>query len=74
MEPEDQELLYDMITVNGAKLMRLPGHEIAVGNAANLVVLQDDSVREALTHHREPRYVIFHGRVTAESTSSSKLI
>ncbi len=74
MEPDDQELLYDMITVNAAKLMRLPTHQIAVGNAANLVILQDDSVREALTHHREPRYVIFEGRVTAESTSSSNLV
>ena len=74
MEPEDQELLYDMITLNGAKLMRFPEHRIAVGNEANLVVLQDDSVREALTHHREPRYVIFKGRVTAQSTSTSELV
>ena len=74
MEPSDQELLYDMITVNGAKLMKLPEHLIAVGNEANLVVLQDDSVREALTTHREPRYVIFKGTVTAESTSASMLI
>ncbi len=74
MEPEDQELLYDMITLGGAKLMRLPEHRIAVGNEASLVVLRDDSVREALTHHREPRYVIFRGQVTAESTSESKLV
>lgn len=74
MEPSDQELLYDMITLNGAKLMRLPEHRIAVGNEASLVVLQDDSVREAFTHHREPHYVIFKGAVTAESTSTSQLI
>tara|TARA_B100000686_G_scaffold241874_1_gene250557 strand:- start:2619 stop:3836 length:1218 start_codon:yes stop_codon:yes gene_type:complete len=74
MEPEDQELLYDMITLNGAKLMRLPEHRIAVGNEASLVVLQDESVREALTHHREPRYVIFKGEVTAQSTSESRIV
>ena len=74
MEPEDQELLYDMITLNGGRLMRLPEHRIAVGNEASLVVLQDESVREALTHHREPRYVIFKGEVSAESTSESRIV
>ena len=74
MEPEDQELLYDMITLKGARLMRLPEHRIAVGNEASLVVLQDESVREALTHHREPRYVIFKGEVTAQSTSESRIV
>ena len=74
MEPADQELLYDMITLAGARLMRLPEHRIALGNEASLVVLQEDSVREALTCHREPRYVIFKGRVTAESTHESRLV
>ncbi len=70
MDPSDQEMLYDMITVNPAKLLRLPGHKIAAGNEANLVVLHDDSLREAYTHHREPRYVIYKGRLTAESETS----
>ena len=73
MDAADQQLLYDMITVNPGKLLRLPEHRIAPGNEANLVVLHNDSIREALTHHREPRFVIYRGRVVAESECSHKL-
>ena len=73
MDPNDQEMLYDMITVNPAKLLRLAEHKIAVGNEANLVVLHNDSLREAYTHHREPRYAFYKGRLTAESETSHKL-
>jgi|TARA_B100000959_G_scaffold285891_1_gene362272 cytosine deaminase len=67
MDSGDQELLYDMITVNPAKLLRLPEHKIAVGNEANLVVLHHESLREAYAHHSDPRYVIYKGHLTAES-------
>ena len=73
MDPNDQEMLYDMITVNPAKLLHLPYHKIAAGNAANLVVLHNDSLREAYTHHLEPRYAFYKGRLTAESEISHKL-
>ena len=73
MDAADQELLYDMITVNPAKLLRLSGHSIGAGNEANLVMLHGDSLRAAYTHHREPRYVIYRGRLTAESETSHTL-
>lgn len=73
MDAADQELLYDMITVNPAKLLRLSGHSIGTGNEANMVVLHGDSLRAAYTHHREPRYVIYRGRLTAESETSHTL-
>jgi cytosine/adenosine deaminase-related metal-dependent hydrolase len=41
---QDQELLYDMITVGPAKIMALPSHCISVGSAAKLVILKDHSL------------------------------
>ena len=73
MDAADQELLYDMITVNPARLLRLSGHSIDTGNEANMVVLHGDSLRAAYTHHREPRYVIYRGRLIAESETSHTL-
>lgn len=68
MTPADWSLLFDMITVNPAKIMRLPPHAIAPGNAADLVVLEGASMREALTWHAEPRWYIRNGRLLTESS------
>lgn len=72
MSPPDQELLYDMCTVNPAKLLRLPEHRIAPGNAADCVILQERTMREAFTTHAEPRFVIRSGRLVCESTPSRR--
>ncbi|MDJ0924013.1 MAG: amidohydrolase family protein [Acidimicrobiia bacterium] len=63
MTEPDMELLYDMITVNPARAIGHQDHEMAVGNVANLVVLEGDSVREALRFHAAPRVVVSHGRL-----------
>jgi cytosine/creatinine deaminase len=57
------ETLYDMITTHPARAINLAGHEIAVGNAANLVVLGQPDVVEALRFHAPPRAVVSHGRL-----------
>ncbi len=68
MSPDHQELLYDMITIGPAQVIGLPRHRIAVGNVADLVVLQEKTLREALTTHAEPRYVIRSGQVVCETS------
>lgn len=70
----EMEQLYDMITINGAKAMNIKNFGLAVGNDANLVVLQQDNVVDALRHHAAPRYVISHGKLVAESKLESTLI
>lgn len=55
--------LYDMVTVDAARSINVADHRIAVGNAANLVVLDQPNELEALRFHAPPRYVISHGRV-----------
>lgn len=59
------DTLYDMATVNGARLMRLPGYGLAEGARADLVVLGAPSVGEAY-RTQPPRLAVLHaGRVVA---------
>jgi cytosine deaminase len=59
---DDMEILYDLITTNGAKAMGIKDFELKEGNPANLVVLNASSIWEALTEHEEPLYVIKDGK------------
>ena len=61
MAEEDMEFLYDAVTINPADAIGLQGHRLAVGNTANLVVLEGDTVAEALRFHAAPRAVVSHG-------------
>jgi cytosine deaminase len=67
MTPQDRELLYDMITVNPAKIMRIPEYGLEAGKPANLVVLNAEGLREAFVYHSEPVYVIRNGAVSCET-------
>ena len=60
---EDMEKLYDMITVDVATAMGIKDFELAVGNQANLVVLQDENVLEAFRNHQPVEHLISHGQV-----------
>ncbi len=62
----DIETLYDMATVNGARLMRLPDYGLEVGRRADLVVVEAPSVQEAYRTQPPRRFVIHDGRVVAE--------
>ena len=69
----DMETLYDMITVNGARLMNVKNFGLKEGNNASLVVLGTNSVLEALRAQEAPRYVISKGKVVAETESVTKI-
>ncbi|CAN5846593.1 amidohydrolase family protein [soil metagenome] len=71
--PMAMEHLLDMVTVHGARALRLDGHGIAVGAAADLVVLDGDDARAVLATHRPPRQVISGGRVVATSQMTSEV-
>jgi cytosine deaminase len=55
--------LYEMITTRAAEAMNLRNYGLEVGCAANLVVLDQPSVGEALRFHTQPAAVISHGRL-----------
>jgi cytosine deaminase len=71
---EALERLYDSITTTAARVMGIEGHELRSGGNADLVVLDGRTVREVLTRHSAPRYVVHGGRLVAETETSSRLL
>jgi cytosine deaminase len=65
MSKQDRETLYDMITVNAAKAMRISDYGLALGNAADLVVLDAQNLRDALAYHSAPLHVMKRGVVSS---------
>lgn len=61
--PEEMETLYDMVTILPARGMGLLGHNLQVGAQANLVILDQPNVNEALRFHEAPACTISHGKV-----------
>ncbi len=59
---EEMNILYDLITTKAAQALGIDGHELTEGGKANLVVLEDENVAEALRNHGTPRYVIREGQ------------
>ena len=57
----DVEKLYDMITVDAATAINLPGFRLTEGAVADLVVLNQPDVIEALRFHEPPAHVIKNG-------------
>jgi len=70
MTREDREVLYDMITLNPAKIMKLADYGMAPGKAANLVILDAEDSRQALASHSEPLVVIRNGILHSETHSN----
>lgn len=63
----DLDTLYDLVTVAGAKAINVADYGLAPGCIANLVVLGQQDVTEALRFHAAPRHVISHGRLVDQS-------
>lgn len=59
----DMEKLYDMITVDAARAIGLKNFKLEEGAKANLVVLNEENLRETIRNHGEPLYVISHGKL-----------
>jgi len=60
---EEMDILYDMVTTEAAKAMGIANFKIEPGAQANLVVLDEPNVQEALRYHRAPVHVISHGQL-----------
>ncbi len=60
---QDIDTLYKMATVEAARCMGLKDFQLKVGSEANLVVLSQPSVIEALRFHEAPLYIISHGKL-----------
>jgi cytosine deaminase len=67
------DTVFDMVTVNAARALRLPRYGLAAGDAGDLLVWDAATVKEALTRQRPPAWVIRAGKVVAHTTTSSEL-
>ncbi len=65
------ERVFDSVTTMAARVLGIADHRLEVGGNADLVVLDGSSLREALTRHSAPRYVVASGRIVAESTAAT---
>jgi cytosine/creatinine deaminase len=65
--PKELETVFDMITVNAARAMRLDGYGIEPGSRADLVLLDAQTVHEALREVPPRRLVFYGGKLVAES-------
>jgi len=59
---DDLEILYDLITTNAARALSIAEFGLKEGNRANLVVLNAQSIAEALRDHDPPLHVIKEGK------------
>lgn len=59
----EMDVLYDMVTTEAAKCIGLKDFHLKEGSPANLVVLDEPNVLEALRNHAAPAWVISHGHL-----------
>lgn len=60
--PQDMEILYDLITTRAAQALGIKEFGLKAGNKADLVVLNAETVWEAIWNHEAPLHVIKSGR------------
>lgn len=58
---EELEILYDLITTNAALALNIPNYGLKEGGNADLVILNANSVWEAIWNHEAPLHVIKDG-------------
>lgn len=72
--PQEIETVFDMMTINAAKVLRLEDYGLEPGKRADLVILDCTSVRDAIRLRPDRLYVIKEGRVTATNKTERTLI
>jgi cytosine deaminase len=65
--PNEIEAVFDFVTKNAAKAMRLDGYGIEVGNSADLNVLAEGTVHHVLRIQQAPAWVLKRGRVLVQN-------
>ncbi len=71
--PSEIEMVFDMMTFNAAKTLGVTDYGIEVGRRADLVVLDTETVWEALRLQPARLYVIKEGKIVAENRFERKL-
>ena len=69
--PSELETVFDMITTNPARALRLPDYGIEPGARADLVLIEATNVRDAFRLLPPRRAVFLGGRLVAESSATA---
>ncbi|HID90551.1 TPA: cytosine deaminase [Candidatus Bathyarchaeota archaeon] len=73
--PQEINAVFDMATVNAAKAIgAIDDYGIEVGKRADIVVIDAESVQEALRVRPSRLYVIRNGRIVAEGRATKRVI
>lgn len=72
--PSEIEILFDMPTINSAKVLRLKDYEIKEGNIASFNILDANTVQEAFRTISDRLYVIKKGKILAQTKTEKKLL
>ena len=72
--PNEIRAVFDFITQNAAKALRLDGYGLAVGNNADLNILCAPSVHHVLRLQQPPKYVIKSGKILASNKLSREFL
>ncbi|MGH8775637.1 MAG: amidohydrolase family protein [Jiangellaceae bacterium] len=67
----DQARLLDMVTTQAARVLGLPRHAVEPGATANLCIHDAERIVDLVREHAAPRWVLSHGRVVAESVTTT---
>lgn len=65
--PHEIEKVFDMITYDAAKVLRVQNYGIKEGNDADLVILNTNNVKDAIRLQPERLYVIKGGKIIAKT-------
>ncbi|HLW60033.1 MAG TPA: amidohydrolase family protein [bacterium] len=72
-QPGEVETLAEMCTVSAARILGLRDYGVRVGAVASLNVIEAPTFAEAFRTRAARRYVLFRGRVVAETVTTSTL-
>jgi len=72
-QPREIETLFDMCTTNAARILGRRDYGLRVGAVASLNVIDAPTYAEAFRTRADRRYVLFRGRVVAETRTTSTL-
>jgi len=64
------EVLFDMMTINAAKAMRISDYGLDIGKRANINIIDAPNIKEAIRTQPDRLYVIKDGRIVAQNRTS----
>ena len=70
--PPELEKVFDMITHDAAKIMKLDNYGLEEGCAANLVLIDAKNIREAMAQTPNRPYVIRDGEIIVKNVRTTE--